>query len=71
MGSEGSEGSKGSTGFSFWEMVFPFFNMRRFSPLRMTKCAAPRLSNLSNLSYHESVGLKNKQIEVNYTRKGL
>ena len=22
-------------------------------------------------SYHESVGLKNKQIEVNYTRKGL
>ena len=27
--------------------------------------------NLLNLSYHESVGLKNKQIEVNYTRKGL
>lgn len=67
----GSEGSEGSTGFPFWEMVFPFFNMRRFSPLWMTKCAAPRLSNLLNLSYHESVGLKNKQIEVNYTRKGL
>ena len=67
----GSEGSEGSTGFPFWEMVFPFFNMRRFSPLRMTKSAAPRLSNLSNLSYHESVGLKNKQIEGNYTRKGL
>ena len=67
----GSEGSEGSTGFPFWEMVFPFFNMRRFSPLRMTKCAAPRLSNLLNLSYNESVGLKNKQIEVNYTRKGL
>ncbi len=29
------------------------------------------LANLSNLSYNESVGLKNKQIEVNYTRKGL
>lgn len=67
----GSEGSEGSTGFPFWEMVFPFFNMRRFSPLGMTKCAAPRSSNLSNLSYNESVGLKNKQIEVNYTRKGL
>ena len=67
----GSEGSEGSTVFPFWEMVFPFFYMRRFSPLRMTKCAAPRLSNLSNLSYHESVGLKNKQIDVNYTRKGL
>ena len=24
-----------------------------------------------NLSHNESVGLKNKQIEVNYTRKGL
>ena len=67
----GSEGFEGSTVFPFWEMVFPFFCMRRFSPLRMTKCAAPRLSNLVNLSYHESVGLKNKQIEVNYTRKGL
>ena len=67
----GSEGSEGSTGFLFRAMVFPFFNMRRFSPLRMTKCAAPYLLNLSNLSYHESVGLKNKQIEVNYTRKGL
>jgi hypothetical protein len=67
----GSEGSEGSMGFPFGEMVFPFFNIRRFSPLRMTKCAAPRLSNLLNLSYNESVGLKNKQIEVNYTRKGL
>ena len=48
-----------------------FLNTRRFSPLRITKCASPHLSNLLNLSYHESVGLKNKQIEVNYTRKGL
>ena len=48
-----------------------FLNIRRFSPFRMTKCAAPHLSNLLNLSYNESVGLKNKQIEVNYTRKGL
>lgn len=70
MGSEGSEGSKGSTDFPFLgQWCFP--NIRRFSPLGMMKCAAPRLSNLLNLSYHESVGLKNKQIEVNYTRKGL
>lgn len=69
MGSEGSEGSKGSMGFPFWAMVFP--KHATFFSLRMTKCAAPRLSNLLNLSYHESVWLKNKQIEVNYTRKGL
>lgn len=69
MGSEGSESSKGATGFHFGQWCF--LNIRRFSPFRMTKCAASYLSNLSNLSYHESVGLKNKQIEVNYTRKGL